>query len=301
MTPTGGVPAGNPFGNVVYSYGHRNVQGLAWDADGRLWATEFGQNTWDEVNLIVAGGNYGWPTVEGRAGDSRFRDPLVQWSTSQASPSGAAIANGTLFAAALAGTRLWTVPLNGASVGTPVAELQGQYGRLRTVLVGPDGWLWVSTSNRDGRGTPAATDDRILRFPPVNGGTPTTTTTTTTTTRPTTTTTTTTRPTTTTTTVGSGTGCTATFSAPNPWPGGFVGTVTVTANSPLTGWRVTLNLPSGATISNVWNATRSANSGTVTFTNVAYNGSLGAGQSTQFGFQSSGSPTGTTVVSCQAG
>jgi hypothetical protein len=175
-----------------------------------------------------------------------------------------------------------------------VAELSGQYGRLRTVLVGPDGWLWVSTSNRDGRGSPASADDRILRFPPVGGGT----TTTTTTTRPTTTTTTT-RPTTTTTsTEGSGNGCTATFSAPNPWPGGFVGTVTVTAGANLTSWQVTVNLPSGATVSNNWSSTRTGTSGTVLFANAAYNGRLGAGQSTQFGFQSSGSPSGTTV-SCQ--
>jgi glucose/arabinose dehydrogenase len=142
------------------------VQGLAWDAEGRLFATEFGQNTWDEVNHIVAGANYGWPTVEGTSTDPRFRNPIVQWSTSQASPSGAAIAGDTLYAAALRGTRLWTVPLTGdGGAGTPVAELTGQFGRLRTVELGPDGFLWVTTSNRDGRGTPAATDDRVLRFP----------------------------------------------------------------------------------------------------------------------------------------
>jgi glucose/arabinose dehydrogenase len=167
MTPTGGVPAGNPFGNLVYSYGHRNVQGLSWDPQGRLFATEFGQNTWDEVNQIVAGGNYGWPTAEGTSTNPAFRNPIVTWSTAVASPSGAAIANGNLFAAALRGTRLWVVPLSG---GTPVAELQGTYGRLRTVALGPDGYLWVATSNRDGRGTPAANDDRVLRFPPTGTG-----------------------------------------------------------------------------------------------------------------------------------
>jgi glucose/arabinose dehydrogenase len=171
MTPTGGVPAGNPFDNLVYSYGHRNVQGLAWDAQGRLFATEFGQNTWDEVNQIVAGGNYGWPTAEGTGSNPAFRNPIVTWTTAQASPSGAAIANGHLFAAALRGTRLWVVPLTSAGgAGTPVPELQGTYGRLRTVAVGPDGYLWVATSNRDGRGTPAASDDRVLRFPPTGTG-----------------------------------------------------------------------------------------------------------------------------------
>jgi glucose/arabinose dehydrogenase len=173
MTPAGGVPAGNPFANsVVYSYGHRNVQGLAWDAQGRLYATEFGQNAIDEVNQIVAGGNYGWPTCEGNCSNPSFRNPIVTWTTAQSSPSGAAIANNTLFAAALRGQRLWLVPLNGSggTSGPASSQLQNTYGRIRTVGVGPDGYLWVMTSNRDGRGTPIATDDRIVRFPPETSG-----------------------------------------------------------------------------------------------------------------------------------
>ncbi|HCT81615.1 MAG TPA: oxidoreductase [Micromonosporaceae bacterium] len=173
MNPDGTVPPGNPFASsVVYSLGHRNVQGLAWDPQGRLYATEFGQNTTDEVNQIVAGGNYGWPTCEGTCNNPQFRNPIVTWTTAQASPSGAAIANNTLFAAALRGTRLWLVPLNGSGgvSGPPTSELQGTYGRLRTVVVGPDGYLWIATSNRDGRGTPIATDDRVVRFPPSTGG-----------------------------------------------------------------------------------------------------------------------------------
>ncbi|MFC4112626.1 PQQ-dependent sugar dehydrogenase [Nonomuraea zeae] len=173
MTPTGGIPSGNPFsGSRVWSYGHRNVQGLAWDAQGRMYASEFGQNTWDEINQIVAGGNYGWPTCEGSCGNTSFRSPIVTWTTAEASPSGLAYANNTLFAAALRGTRLWTVPLTGSgTAGTPVAELQSAYGRLRAVAAGPDGWLWVTTSNRDGRGTPVAQDDRIIRIPPATAGT----------------------------------------------------------------------------------------------------------------------------------
>ncbi|MEV4174088.1 PQQ-dependent sugar dehydrogenase [Nonomuraea sp. NPDC049709] len=172
MTPTGGVPSGNPFPNSrVWSYGHRNVQGLAWDGQGRMYATEFGQNTWDEVNQIVAGGNYGWPTCEGTCGNASFRDPIVTWTTAQASPSGLAYANNTLFAAALRGQRLWAVPLSASGTpGTPVAEFQSTYGRLRSVALGPDGWLWVGTSNRDGRGTPVAQDDRIVRVPPATTG-----------------------------------------------------------------------------------------------------------------------------------
>jgi glucose/arabinose dehydrogenase len=168
MEPDGRVPADNPFpGSRVWSLGHRNVQGLAWDRAGRLWATEFGQNAFDEVNLIRPGRNYGWPVVEGR-GDTaggRYTNPLVTWPTSEASPSGAAIAGSTLYVAALRGERLWRVPLRGARTGAPTALLDGRYGRLRTVVRAPAGGLWVATSNRDGRGDPSAGDDRIVRVP----------------------------------------------------------------------------------------------------------------------------------------
>jgi glucose/arabinose dehydrogenase len=167
MEPDGGVPSDNPFpGSRVFSLGHRNVQGLTWDHAGRLWATEFGQNAWDEVNLIRPGRNYGWPRVEGRAGTAggRYANPKVTWPTSAASPSGAAIAGGTLYVAALRGERLWRVPLRGTRAGRPAALLRGRYGRLRTVARAPDGTLWVATSNRDGRGDPRAGDDRIVRL-----------------------------------------------------------------------------------------------------------------------------------------
>jgi glucose/arabinose dehydrogenase len=168
MRPDGSVPRSNPIpGSLVYSLGHRNVQGLAWDRRGRLYATEFGSSRWDEANRIVPGGNYGWPVVEGVAGAPRFRDPIVTWTPAEASPSGAAIVGRTLYVAALRGARLWVVPLDGTGgAGTPTARLVGAYGRLRTVAYAPDGSLWVTTSNRDGRGVPAADDDRILRFPP---------------------------------------------------------------------------------------------------------------------------------------
>jgi glucose/arabinose dehydrogenase len=168
VRPDGSVPAGNPFsGSPVWSLGHRNVQGLAWDGSRRLWATEFGQDSRDEVNLIRKGGNYGWPSVEGQ-GDTqggRFRNPLVTWSPSQASPSGAAIVGSTLYVGALRGERLWQVPLNGASAGSPSPAFEGRFGRIRTVVRAPGGRLWITTSNRDGYGSARGGDDRILSVP----------------------------------------------------------------------------------------------------------------------------------------
>jgi glucose/arabinose dehydrogenase len=166
MTPDGKPAPGNPFpGSLVWTLGHRNVQGLAWDSAGRLWASEFGQSLFDEVNLLRPGGNYGWPTVEGRSNRTEFVQPLVTWRTSAASPSGVAILGDRLYVAALRGERLWRVPLDGrGGLGTPEALLVGQYGRLRTVTVAPDRSLWVLTSNRDGRGSPGRADDRILRI-----------------------------------------------------------------------------------------------------------------------------------------
>lgn len=168
MAPDGSVPAGNPDpGSLVWTLGHRNVQGLAWDADGVMYGVEFGQSTFDEVNLIEPGANYGWPEVEGE-GDTdggRFTNPLVTWSTDEASPSGAAIAGDTLYVAALGGQRLWTIPITGpGTLGEPVAVLEGTYGRLRTVGIGPDGALWVTTSNTS-RGRPQPGDDHVYRFP----------------------------------------------------------------------------------------------------------------------------------------
>jgi glucose/arabinose dehydrogenase len=167
MTPTGQPAQGNPFGTLVWSYGHRNVQGLAWDAQGRMYASEFGQNTWDEINRIEAGKNYGWPVVEGTGTNAQYTNPIVTWTTAEASPSGLAFHDGALWAATLRGNRLWQVPLNNdGTAGTPTALLTGQYGRLRAAAVAPDGTLWVTTNNRDGRGLPTAQDDRILSVDP---------------------------------------------------------------------------------------------------------------------------------------
>ena len=167
MTPDGRPAPGNPFGTVVWTYGHRNVQGMAWDSAGRMYATELGQNRFDEINRIQKGHNYGWPVVEGAGHDGRYTDPQVTWPTEEASPSGAAIAAGSLWVAALRGERLWQVPLDRTgAVGKPVAHFTGEFGRLRAVVRAPDGSLWVTTSNRDGRGSPGPDDDEILVIRP---------------------------------------------------------------------------------------------------------------------------------------
>jgi glucose/arabinose dehydrogenase len=163
ITSEGDSAPGNPEpDSPVWSLGHRNVQGLAFDDAGQLWASEFGDSTFDELNLVTPGGNYGWPLVEGTGGEPDYVDPLLTWSTEDASPSGLAFADGMLWMAALRGQRLWQIPLTGDRAGEPVGLLTGVYGRIRTVVTTPDGDLWVATSNRDGRGEPAADDDRIL-------------------------------------------------------------------------------------------------------------------------------------------
>lgn len=171
MTPEGDVPESNPFpDSLVYSYGHRNPQGLAWAEDGTLYASEFGQNTWDELNVIKPGGNYGWPEVEGMGDRDEFINPIQQWEPSEASPSGIAIRDNTLFMANLRGARLHEIPLNNHSES--VEHFTDDYGRLRDVTVAPDGSLWVMTNNTDGRGDPSREDDRILRFAPTKSSSP---------------------------------------------------------------------------------------------------------------------------------
>ncbi|HLM20540.1 MAG TPA: PQQ-dependent sugar dehydrogenase [Propionibacteriaceae bacterium] len=163
---TDGRPApGNPFDNEVFSYGHRNVQGLAFDDDGRLWASEFGQQAWDELNLIREGANYGWPEVEGSGRARGMTNPKVVWRTREASPSGLAYWQGDLWMAGLRGERLWQIPLDGTDTDDPIAHFRGDYGRLRTVEVAIDrNSLLLSNSNTDGRGDPSGDDDRLFRI-----------------------------------------------------------------------------------------------------------------------------------------
>jgi glucose/arabinose dehydrogenase len=166
VTPEGKPAPGNPFdSSPVYSLGHRNVQGFGWSADGTMYASEFGQNRFDELNKIVAGGNYGWPEVEGGGGRKPFINPLVTWATDEASPSGLLVTGDAIYLAALRGQRLWRVPLTGDSVGAPKAYLTDDLGRLRDVVVAPDGKnLWLLTSNT-ARGNPRPGDDRLVQVP----------------------------------------------------------------------------------------------------------------------------------------
>ncbi|MCE6998838.1 PQQ-dependent sugar dehydrogenase [Saccharothrix sp. S26] len=148
LNPDGSIPPDNPFpGKAIWSYGHRNVQGLAFDSRGRLWATEFGNNSQDELNLIERGGNYGWPGCEGTAGyceDSIA--PKMTWPTSAGGPSGLAIIDDHLFIGTTVGKRVYRLRIDGSDAVDQQVYFHGEYGRLRTVVVDPEGDLWLTTT-----------------------------------------------------------------------------------------------------------------------------------------------------------
>ncbi len=159
----GGIPADNPFsGSPVYSLGHRNPQGLAWDAEGRFWSTEHGPVARDELNLIHAGLNYGWPVITGDETMSSMEAPVLQSGRNTWAPSGMAYHDGALYFAGLRGQSLYRVNLdNDMAIER---HLAGEFGRLREVVSAPDGTLYLLTSNRDGRGSPVGEDDRLIRI-----------------------------------------------------------------------------------------------------------------------------------------
>ncbi len=172
FTPEGGIPSDNPFGTAVWSYGHRNAQGIAWDSAGRQWQTEHGRSGalsgLDELNLIEKGKNYGWPTIQGDDVQPGMQRPALHSGANTTwAPSGMAYVSGNLFFAGLRGESLYkaTVSADG-NITKLTSHLVGQYGRLRAVVSAPDGSLYLTTSNRDGRGTPRAGDDKIIRVYP---------------------------------------------------------------------------------------------------------------------------------------
>jgi len=164
MTPLGRVPAGNPFGNYTWSFGHRNPEGITFAPNRDLWSAEFGEKGSDELNRIVKGGNYGWPRVEGSDGPGGFRDPLARWDTDVCSPSGVAVLGGRAWLGALQGECLYSVKLSGPGRGRKRRHFAGDFGRVRSVATAPDRSLWITTSNADGRGVQGPNDDRVIRI-----------------------------------------------------------------------------------------------------------------------------------------
>jgi glucose/arabinose dehydrogenase len=176
ITSAGASAAGNPFSSPVYTFGHRNPQGFDWHpATGDLWASEHGASGNDEINLIQSGLNYGWPNIQGASTAPGMEAPIVFYSSAIA-PSGMAFYRGqqipqfasNLFVATLRGTHLLRLTIDGRRVATQERLLDGTFGRLRDVVSGPDGHLYFTTNNRDGRGNPMAGDDKILRIVPAS-------------------------------------------------------------------------------------------------------------------------------------
>lgn len=166
VTDEGRAVFDNPFKNLIYSYGHRNPQGLAWDNEGRLWATEHGNSTKDEINIIVKGKNYGWPTITGDEARSGMESPLAQSGSETWAPAGAEFMNGYLFFGGLRGQALFDLKLSRGNAIITKHFLE-EFGRIRAVTLGPDGFIYISTSNRDGRGSARENDDKIIKIDPL--------------------------------------------------------------------------------------------------------------------------------------
>lgn len=169
VTDEGKPAPGNPFGNAVYSYGHRNPQGLFWDQDGTLWETEHGPSgigsscCRDEVNIIKPGQNYGWPDITGSQTKSGMETPTAaSGATETWAPADIIVVNNKVYFSGLKGTAIYSFDPQDPNSVTPIYK--GEYGRIRELTVGPDGNIYFSTSNRDGRGTPSSTDDKIIRI-----------------------------------------------------------------------------------------------------------------------------------------
>lgn len=161
----GSIPEDNPFGNAVYSYGHRNPQGLAWDDKGQLWATEHGSTAQDELNLIKAGANYGWPLITGEQTHDGMESPVAHSGEKETwAPAGMAFYEGSLFFAGLRGQSLYEAKIHSNNDVVLREHFHNEFGRLRAVTFGSDNNLYVSTSNTDGRGSTNSNDDKIIKI-----------------------------------------------------------------------------------------------------------------------------------------
>ena len=173
ITKDGKPAPGNPVKtSPIWSSGHRNVQGIAWDAAKRMYASESDQKAKGELNVIVKGKNYGWPAADGDSTDAKLTNPLVTWPAEDSSCSGVAVLDRMIATACLIGQRLWMVTTtgNGTLIGQPQSLLTGEYGRLRALAAAPDGSLWVTTSNQEKGGDAKPDDDRIIRLVFSDGG-----------------------------------------------------------------------------------------------------------------------------------
>lgn len=170
LNDDGSTPSDNPFDNLTWSYGHRNPQGIAWDSENRLWSVEHGPSgEWkgrgkDELNLIEKGANYGWPVIAGDEQAEGMRQPVAHSGDDETwAPSGMAYIDGSLYFAGLRGATLYEAIINSSTDVTLRSHFVQEYGRLRGVA-STENSLYFTTSNRDGRGTPQADDDKILRM-----------------------------------------------------------------------------------------------------------------------------------------
>ncbi|MDO8497569.1 MAG: PQQ-dependent sugar dehydrogenase [bacterium] len=168
VTDAGDIPSDNPFHNPVYSYGHRNVQGLAWDKAGRLWATEHGrsgiQSGLDEINQVEMGKNYGWPIIQGDETNPGMETAKKNSGDTTWAPAGAVTVGNFLFFGGLRGQTLYEAGIGNDGVRELKEHFKGEFGRIREVVLGPDGMLYITTSNKDGRGIPKNGDDKVIRI-----------------------------------------------------------------------------------------------------------------------------------------
>lgn len=170
VTDEGKEVAGNPFNNLTYTYGHRNPQGIAWDSKGNLWETEHGKSLpsgYDEINLIEIGKNYGWPTIEGDKTKEGMITPIKNsGSDTTWAPAGATFLNNSFFFGGLRGQALFEAVLENNKIVSFKEYFKSKFGRIRDVVLGPDGLIYISTSNRDGRGIPQKDEDKIIKINP---------------------------------------------------------------------------------------------------------------------------------------